>query len=229
MATSRTPERTSERTPSTRVSRGRIAIIIAAVVAVLALIATIVIISVRSAASDGTTSAQTASEGAPSALPDSTAMGAIELNVSNLEIMRNYYEGAVGLQALSEPESTEQPSTEQPSTEQSSTEQSNAEQLNTVELGLDVPLIQLRATAEGEQTATPTEAGLYHSAILYPDEATLARTQRVSGRSPSPSAAPPLPKSRPYTSFQSEVRFSKGTQRCLLLKLRQPGPDWPPK
>ena len=210
MATSRTPERTSERTPSTRVSRGRIAIIIAAVVAVLALIATIVIISVRSAASDGTTSAQTASEGAPSALPDSTAMGAIELNVSNLEIMRNYYEGAVGLQALSEPESTEQ---------------SNTEQLNTVELGLDVPLIQLRATADGEQTATPTEAGLYHSAILYSDEATLARTQRVSGRSPSPSAAPPLPKSRPYTSFQSEVRFSKGTQRCLLLKLRQPGPD----
>lgn len=83
-------------------------------------------------------------------LPDATQMGAITLNVNNLEQMRDYYQHAVGLEVLSESE-------------------------DLVELGLDSPLIALRANAEGEAFSNPTEAGLYHSAILYPTEQALAQ------------------------------------------------------
>lgn len=83
------------------------------------------------------------------ALPDETGMGPITLNVNDLELLRTYYVDAVGLSVLSESDET-------------------------VELGFDTPLITLQAGSGGEALSTPNEAGLYHSAILYPNEAALA-------------------------------------------------------
>lgn len=83
-------------------------------------------------------------------LPAATTMGVNELKVRDLDVVRAYYEGAVGLQVLEEA----------------------ADQ---VLLGLDdTPLVQL-TEADGP-LPQPDEAGLYHTAILYPDEATLAQT-----------------------------------------------------
>lgn len=85
------------------------------------------------------------------ALPDDTALGVVELRVHELPAMQSYYEQAVGLAVL---------------------EQNEGE----VILGIDAPLLRLVADTSGEALSTPTEAGLYHSAILYPDEASLAAT-----------------------------------------------------
>ncbi|MFC6234422.1 VOC family protein [Leucobacter soli] len=86
----------------------------------------------------------------PAALPDSTSMGVVELNVHDLPKVRAFYENAVGLAVLSESEGE-------------------------AELGLDSPLLRLVSGSDGETGSTLSEAGLYHSAILYPDEASLAR------------------------------------------------------
>lgn len=64
--------------------------------------------------------------------------------------MRDYSVRAVGLEVLSENE-------------------------DQVLLGTDHPVLQL-TVGEGEPFSTPTEAGLYHSAILYAYEASLAAT-----------------------------------------------------
>lgn len=84
---------------------------------------------------------------ATSVLHDETRMGLVALNVDDLATVRTYYEEGIGLSVLSESDD------------------------QTV-LGLgDEPLIALTSHT-GDQD--PTEAGLYHSAILYPDEAALA-------------------------------------------------------
>lgn len=84
-----------------------------------------------------------------SEIPADTSMGVIELNVSDLETMQEYYEHALGLEVL----------------DSSDTE---------VTLGLDTPLFTLIEHDGGAAAASPTEAGLYHSAVLYPDEQSLA-------------------------------------------------------
>ncbi|QBE48419.1 VOC family protein [Leucobacter triazinivorans] len=86
-----------------------------------------------------------------SALPDDTAMGVVELSAHDLPKVRAYYEDAVGLTVLSETQ-------------------------NEVVLGLDEPLLRVTSGAGGESGSTLAEAGLYHSAILYPDAASLAST-----------------------------------------------------
>lgn len=91
-----------------------------------------------------------AEDAAPAAaLPDGTSMGVVELSVHDLSKVRAYYEEAVGLGVLSESD-------------------------DEVVLGLDAPLLRLTAGGGGETGSTLSEAGLYHSAVLYPDEAALA-------------------------------------------------------
>ena len=82
-------------------------------------------------------------------LHQDTRMGVVDLIVSDLPLMRDFYEDAVGLDVLTETE-------------------------DRVELGSnDSVLISLTRAAELE-VPDPTTAGLYHSAILYPDKASLA-------------------------------------------------------
>lgn len=83
-------------------------------------------------------------------LPDTTELGAVELRVHDLETMQQYYVDAVGLEVLEETE-------------------------DQVTLGYDEPVLELTRGGE-EPFASAEEAGLYHSAILYPDEASLAST-----------------------------------------------------
>ena len=92
-------------------------------------------------------------------LPAETHMSVNELNVRDLPAVRGFYEDAVGMAVL---------------------EEADGEVL----LGLGgEPLIRLRESAE--PLPQPEEAGLYHTAILFPDEATLANTLlRVAQRAP---------------------------------------------
>lgn len=110
----------------------------------------------------GNPSSSTPDEGPPAAaLPDSTAMGAVELNVSDLDLMRTYYEDALGLRVLSTSDGD-------------------------VEFGFESPIIRLSASTDGLEQSSPQEAGLYHSAILYATEADLARTlQQLATVAPS--------------------------------------------
>lgn len=98
-----------------------------------------------------TASSRSAHSGAaPTAmLPDRTSMGVVDLNVQDIHAMQAYYVDAVGLGVLDEADGE-------------------------ATLGLDEPLLRLISASDGEAQSTPTEAGLYHSAILYPDEASLA-------------------------------------------------------
>lgn len=99
----------------------------------------------------GTAGSSDASEPAVGALPDDTHMGVVELRTADLEPMREYYVEAVGLEVLEE----------------------TSDQLS---LGNgDEELIRLVLAAD-LATDTPTAAGLYHSAILYPNERALAET-----------------------------------------------------
>ncbi|WP_298037303.1 VOC family protein [uncultured Microbacterium sp.] len=82
-------------------------------------------------------------------LPEATAMGEIEIAVQDLPTMTAFYRDILGLEIL---------------------EQSD----ESVSLGHDESLIRLTATTGGADD--PTSAGLYHSALLYPDAASLAQT-----------------------------------------------------
>lgn len=85
------------------------------------------------------------------ALPADTQMGVVELRVHDLAGMRAFYENAVGLTVLDE---------------------TGGE----VTLGEEQPVTRLIDAGGEGSGVTPTEAGLYHSAILYPSESALART-----------------------------------------------------
>lgn len=88
---------------------------------------------------------------AASALPDSTRMGAVELVTDDLAPMRSFYGDAVGLDVLEE----------------------TSDHLS---LGNDGEELLHITRADGLAVDDPSEAGLYHSAILYPDEQSLAAT-----------------------------------------------------
>lgn len=77
-------------------------------------------------------------------------MGVVELVTDDLAPMRSYYVDAVGLEVLAE----------------------TPERLS---LGSDGEEVLGITHAEGRPADAPTEAGLYHSAILYPNEQSLAR------------------------------------------------------
>lgn len=124
-------------------SRSRVVLIGAGILALLG-------IAVGAWAAVSTSRTQAAEEPPVAALPDATTVGAVELNVSNLDLMRAYYQDAVGLQILDQTD-------------------------DTVTLGDEAPVLRLLTGAGGAEYSTPTDAGLYHSAILYPDEASLAR------------------------------------------------------
>lgn len=93
-------------------------------------------------------------------LPKETHMSVNELKVRDLAAVRGFYENAVGMTVLDEGEGE-------------------------VLLGLgDEPLIKL--IASDQPLPQPEEAGLYHTAILFPDEATLANTLlRVAQQAPN--------------------------------------------
>lgn len=106
-------------------------------------------------------STSSASEAAPAGvLHQDTRMGAVDLAVADLPLMRTYYEDALGLDVLTERE-------------------------DLVELGSgDTVLISLTNDAELD-VADQSTAGLYHSAILYPDKAALAAVlQNVAETAP---------------------------------------------
>ncbi len=133
--------------PARRKSRLLVAII-AGIVALGAIIGTALWIFGPAGAS-----AETAT-GAPApradGLPAETTMGVTELKVRGLEEVAEFYESGVGLEVLRS-ESDE------------------------VLLGRgEEPLIRL--VRSDEPLPQPDDAGLYHTAILYPDEATLAET-----------------------------------------------------
>jgi catechol 2,3-dioxygenase len=99
----------------------------------------------------GVVSANSSTSAGPalSALPDSTRMGAIELITDDLAPMRDFYVDAVGLDVLAE----------------------DADMLSLGSNGIEL----LAVTRAADRPAdVPSEAGLYHSAILYPDEQSLA-------------------------------------------------------
>lgn len=82
-------------------------------------------------------------------LPAAMELGVTELKVQNLENVQAYYQNAVGLAVIEQ-------------------------QPDAVTLGMDdVPLMRLERSAEPLPQAT--DAGLYHTAILFADEASLAK------------------------------------------------------
>jgi catechol 2,3-dioxygenase len=86
---------------------------------------------------------------ASSPLPEGTGMGVVELKVVNLPNVLAYYRDGVGLEVLEEGDGF-------------------------AVLGLDAPVIRLDATDDPLDAAT--DAGLYHSAVLFADESSLAQT-----------------------------------------------------
>lgn len=94
----------------------------------------------------------TAAPAGPAAaeLPDDTRMGAVELVTDELAPMRAFYVDAMGLEVL-------------------------AESKRMLSLGRDGEEV-LRIVRDDRSADVPTEAGLYHSAFLYPDASSLAST-----------------------------------------------------
>lgn len=84
-----------------------------------------------------------------SALPDETRMGPVELLTADLGPMRDYYVDAVGLSILEEAD-------------------------DMVSLGGDGGEVLVLREVADHSLADVATAGLYHSALLYPDEAALA-------------------------------------------------------
>lgn len=90
-----------------------------------------------------------AAHAAESVLPAETSMGVVELRVADLDTMTEFYTTGVGLAVIGRPDD------------------------DTVSLGsTGGELIRLVRT--NDEASSFTDAGLYHSAILYPDAAGLA-------------------------------------------------------
>lgn len=96
------------------------------------------------------------------ALGERTGMGGVELRVADLELVRGFYEDAVGLEVL------------------------EADEDHAVLGAGDRPLLTLERERAAEITPDrPSEAGLFHSAILFPSERDLAWTlQRIADTAP---------------------------------------------
>ncbi len=95
---------------------------------------------------------------APSALPAGTHIGPVELLVNDPETVAAFYRDAVGLTVLGETGEA-------------------------IVLGFDGPLIRLVKTDDAPDDQT--QAGLYHSAILFRDETSLANTlAQISATAP---------------------------------------------
>lgn len=83
----------------------------------------------------------------PDGLPAETTLGITELVVRDLPGVLAYYRDAIGLEVIEQTDST-------------------------ALLGQGAPLVSLRSATDASPAAT--DAGLYHTAILYADESTLA-------------------------------------------------------
>lgn len=93
-----------------------------------------------------------ADDAPPRVLPADTRMGAVELRVADLEAQRAFYADVLGLEVLAEDDDT------------TSLGAGGEELVRLVSSDLPRPAVG--------------DAGLYHSAILYPDEASLAAVLR---------------------------------------------------
>lgn len=134
----------SKRTTKRTPSRTRSVAIVVGIVVIAAIAAVGIWWGVS--ASSNSSSSETPQ---PAALPDETTMGTVVLDSANLEAMRSFYVDAVGLDVLNE----------------------DAQQ---VTLGMGGEELLQLSLAAGQFPGLPTEAGLYHTAILYPDEGSLA-------------------------------------------------------
>ena len=129
---------------------------------ILIVIAAVVLVAVAGAVIWAVVSGRGVAPGAPGAvdaagvpvervdgLPAETELGITVLKVQDLENVQAYYQNAVGLAVIEQ-------------------------QPDAVTLGMDdVPLMRLERSAEPLPQAT--DAGLYHTAILFADEASLAK------------------------------------------------------
>lgn len=102
-----------------------------------------------SSSADGAASAVSGAHAAPAALPDDTRMGVVELVTDDLGPMRDFYVDAVGLEVLEE-------------------------SADSVRLGNGGEAL-LEITLDGGRAPdSMTQAGLFHTAILYPTRQVLA-------------------------------------------------------
>lgn len=129
------------KSPQTSPSRNRRPILIAIIATVAVILSVGVWVWVSTANKSGSEAA--------GVLHQDTRMGAVRLTVSNLDLMRSYYQDSIGLSVLSE--SDEQ-----------------------VELGSGDETLVILTLQPELAFASPTTAGLYHTAILYPDRVSLA-------------------------------------------------------
>ena len=121
-------------------------------------------------------------------LPAELTMGTVMLKVGDMKLMTDYYQRALGLDIV-------------------------AEQDGGLYLGRrQKPLVHL-APAPGLNLPSRGEAGLFHTALLFEDQSSLAATvavQRSSSRSPLP-AAPTTSSARPSTSMTPKATASSST------------------
>lgn len=110
------------------------------------------------------------------------AMDAVTLRVGDLELMSSYYENALALQPIEERARV------------------GGEVHRVLGRG-DVPFFRLIATP-GLPGVDPSQAGLFHTAILFEDQASLAGTVLRARRTPAPASPAPATTSslRPSTS-----------------------------
>ncbi|GAA1756897.1 VOC family protein [Agromyces humatus] len=120
------------------------------------------------AAPTSASAGSTGEEPAESVIAGATRMGTVELHTADLDAMTDFYVGGVGLVPLSEDE----PSVALGADVDADAGASAEELIRLV--GVDAP------------TANPADAGLYHTAIRFPDEPALARALlRVGSLYPS--------------------------------------------
>jgi len=103
----------------------------------------------------------------PDLLPPDTGMGAVTLRVGNLDAMAGYYTSALGLVPVEPPSGAEA-----------------GPGGDGLYLGRgSTPLVHLTPAA-GLRLPAPTEAGLFHTALLFPDRGALAAAVASAARHP---------------------------------------------
>jgi catechol 2,3-dioxygenase len=147
---------TAHRVPLSSRARWSLAALVGGLL-VAALVVVLVVINLSRAEAESSSPGSAASadrdpadappQSRPDGLPADTALGVTELVVRDLDAVLPYYRDVIGLEVLEQ----------------------NAD---SALLGREIPLLSLRAT--DDPAPSPADPGLYHTAFLYADEATLA-------------------------------------------------------